>query len=190
MTGEEKSAGPTLNRFRAYLVLLARLHLDPDLRHRVDPSDIVQQTLLEAHQKRMQFRGSSDAELAAWLRQVLVHNLADAVRALGRARRDRSRERSLETALAESSARLQEWLAAEQSSPSQRAMRNEDLAQLAAALDQLPEAQRAAVVLHHLHGCTLADLARRLGRSEPAVAGLLHRGLRQLRHLLQEKMSP
>jgi RNA polymerase sigma-70 factor (ECF subfamily) len=79
MTDKDKGAGPTLDRFRAYLALLARLHLDPDLRHRVDPSDIVQQTLLEAHQKRTQFRGGSDAELAAWLRQILVHNLADAV---------------------------------------------------------------------------------------------------------------
>ncbi len=181
------NTGRTLERFRAYLALLARLHLDPDLRARIDPSDIVQQTLLEAHQKREQYRGGSDAELAAWLRRVLVHNLADVVRAHSRARRAVARERSLEAALEASSLRLHAWLAAEQSSPSQRAVKNEDLGRLAVALDQLPEAQRAAVVLHHLHGRPLAELARHLGRSEPAAAGLLHRGLRQLRQLLQEE---
>jgi RNA polymerase sigma-70 factor (ECF subfamily) len=182
--------GWTLERFRAYLALLARLHLDPDLRRRIDASDVVQQTMLEAHQKREQYRGRSDAELAAWLRQILVHNLADVVRAQGRARRDVARERSLNASLEASSLRLDAWLASEQSSPSQQAVKNEQLERLMVALDQLPEAQRAAVVLHHLHGCPLAELARRLDRSEPAVAGLLHRGLKALRQLLQEKTEP
>lgn len=189
MTDDAAEAGRTLERFRAYLGLLARLHLEPELRARIDPSDVVQQTLLEAHQKQAQFRGGGDAELAAWLRQILVHNLADAVRALGRAKRNPVREQSLEAAVNASSSRLEAWLAAEHSSPSQRAVKNEDLARLAVALDQLPEDQRAAVVLHHLQGCTLADLAHRLGRSEPAVAGLLHRGLRNLRKLLEEEPS-
>jgi RNA polymerase sigma-70 factor (ECF subfamily) len=188
--GYDGNPRQVLERFRAYLSLLARLHLDPDLRGRVDPSGVVQQTLLEAHQKRDQFRGTGDAEFAAWLRRILVHNLADAVRALGRQNRDAARERSLEAALEASSLRLHDWLRAEQSSPSQRAVKNEDLGRLAVALDQLPEAQRAAVVLHDMQGCSLADLARRLGRSESAVAGLLHRGLRALRQLLQEKTRP
>ena len=112
--------------------------------------------------------------------------LANVVRDLGRDRRDVNRERSLEAAAAESSARLEAWLAAEQSSPSQQAERNEQALRLADALTQLPEAQREVVLLRHCHGWSLADISRQLGRSPSAVAGLLHRGLRQLRALLEE----
>jgi RNA polymerase sigma-70 factor (ECF subfamily) len=186
MTPEPGTAGTALERFRAYLALLARLHWDARLQGRYDPSDLVQQTLLEAYQKRGQFQGQSDAELAAWLRRMLAHNLADTLRAVGRAKRDVDLERSLEAGLEDSSSRLGTWLAADQSSPSQRVMKQEELLRLADALDQLPPDQREAVVLHHLQGVALAVLAGQLGRSEAAVAGLLRRGLRKLRGLLQE----
>lgn len=187
MSHETAALEPSLARFREYLCLLARLQLDARQRDKLDPSDVVQQTLLEAHTKRDQFRGQTEAELAAWLRTMLAHNVADALRALGRAKRDVALERSLEASLNESSARLQAWLAADQSSPSQRAVKNEELLRLAQALTQLPEPQRDAVVLHHLQGWTLANLANHLDRSEAAVAGLLHRGLKKLRELLQEQ---
>src|SRR5262245_34352650 len=109
---------PTPERFREYLRLLAGLHLLPPWRERIDPSDLVQQTLLEAHAKRDQFRGQSAAEMAGWLRQMLAHNLADAVRAQSRAKRDAARERSLEAELNDSSARLNELLADGSPSPS------------------------------------------------------------------------
>jgi RNA polymerase sigma-70 factor (ECF subfamily) len=147
---------------------------------------VVQQTLLEAHAQRGQFRGTTEAELTAWLRRILAHNLADAGRAHRRECRDVARERSLDAAVDESASRLQAWAAADQTSPSGRAMRQEDLIRLAAALEQLPEPQRQAVLLHHLQGQTLAQTAAALGRTEPAVAGLLHRGLQRLRDLLQE----
>ena len=175
-----------LERYRAYLRLLARLQLGPRLQVRVDASDLAQQTLVQAYQALGQFRGVTDAELGAWLRQILARNLAHAARDLGRAKRDVARERSLEAALDESSARLGDWLAAEQSSPSQRADRNEQVVRLAEALAQLPEAQREALVQHYWQDRPLADIGRDLGRSPAAVAGLLHRGLKQLRTLLQE----
>jgi RNA polymerase sigma-70 factor (ECF subfamily) len=173
----------SLEEFRSYLLLLARMQLDPGPRNRIDPSDIVQQTLLEAHAKAGQF-GGDDSALAAWLRQALVNNLRDAWRALRREKRDPRREQALEQAVEHSTARLEAMLAAPHSSPSQRAVRNEDLVRLADALTRLPEAQREAIILHHLQSCSLAETARGLGRSDAAVAGLLHRGLKKLRELM------
>ncbi len=174
-----------LERFRAYLLLLARLQLDPRLRAKADPSGVVQQTLLEAY--RAAAVPESDGELAAWLRRLLANNLADEVRRAHALKRDPGRERSLEASLADSSARLEALLAADQSSPSQRAERNEELLRLAEALERLPEAQRTAVELHYLHGWPLADTAAHLGRGKSAVAGLLHRGLDKLRSWLQDE---
>jgi RNA polymerase sigma-70 factor (ECF subfamily) len=180
-------AGRLLEPFRAYLRLLARLHLAPQLRGKLDPSDVVQQTLLQAYQARDQFRGRSEAERAAWLRQILVRNLAQTVRDFGRAKRDLAHEQSLQAAVDASSARLEAWLAADQSSPSQQAEQGEQALRLAEALEQLPQAQREALVLQHWQGLSLAEIGGHLGRSPEAVAGLIKRGLKQLRHLLQEK---
>src|SRR5262245_26168011 len=178
--------GAELERYRPYLLLLARMRLDPRLRGKLDASDLVQQTLLEAHQGRLQFRGTTEAEEAAWLRQVLARNLANAVRDLLRDKRDVRREQSLEAAVEESSRRLEGWLAAEQSSPSARAERHERAVRLAAALAELPEAQREALTLHHLEGRPLDEVAGQVGRSREAVAALIKRGLRQLRERLGE----
>ena len=176
--------GLALERFRGYLLLLAQLHWKPQLQGRFDPADLVQQSLLEAHQKREQFLGSSEAELAAWLRQILAHNLADALRAAQRGKRDVRLEQSLEGMLEESSARLEACLAADQSSPSAQALANERLTRLADSLAQLPPDQREAVTLHHLQGRTLAELAEQMQRTEASVAGLLRRGLKKLRELM------
>src|SRR5260370_42487735 len=110
---------------------MARLHWDARMQGMYDPSALVQHALLEADEKRDQFQGQSDAELAAWLRRMLAHNLADTLRAVGRAKRDVALERSLEAGLADSSSRLGAWLAADQSSPSQRVMKQEELLRLA-----------------------------------------------------------
>ena len=187
MDRDADADGRGLEQFRDYLRLLARLRLDPRLRAKLDPSDVVQQTLLEAHQGLAQFRGRTVAEQAAWLRQILARNLANAVRDLGRGKRDVAREQSLEAAAEESASRLEAWLAAEQSSPSQRAERNEEVLRLAEALEQLPDAQRGALVLQHWQGWSLAQIGQHLGRSPEAVAGLIKRGLKQLRILLQER---
>jgi RNA polymerase sigma-70 factor (ECF subfamily) len=179
--------GLELERFRGYLLLLAQLHWDPRMQGRFEPMDLVQDALLEAHRKQAQFKGACDAELAGWLRQILAHNLADALRGLDRVKRDVHLERSLEALLEESSSRLQAWLAAEQTSPSKQAAANEELTRLADSLAQLPTSQREAVMLHHLQGLTLAELAQRMERTEASVAGLIRRGLKKLRELLGDQ---
>jgi RNA polymerase sigma-70 factor (ECF subfamily) len=173
-----------LERYRDYLRLMARLHLPPVLRGQLDPSDVVQQALLQAHQHREQFRGRSEPELAAWLRTILANQLAAAVRRSGRRRRDVTLERSVEADLAASSSRLEAWLTDDRSSPSEQAMRHERLRHLAEALARLPEDQRQAVELHHLQGRTLPEVAHEMRRSKEAVAGLLFRALKKLRQLL------
>lgn len=178
--------GHELERFRNYFRLLIQLRLDPRWQRKFDASDIVQQTFLEAHAKRSQFRGSSEDEWLAWVRQILAHNLADALRAAKREKRDAVRERSLDEALEASASDLGNWLAAEQSSPSHQADRHERALRLAEELAALPDAQREALVLQYWHGWTLAEIGTHLSRSPAAVAGLLKRGLKQLRQRLQE----
>jgi RNA polymerase sigma-70 factor (ECF subfamily) len=186
MHPESDAESLAVEQFRKYLLLLAQAQLGRQLGHKLDASDVVQQTLLDAHRQRQQFRGRTAAEMAAWLRRMLACNLADAVRALNRGKRDVARERSLEAAFEQSSARLEAWLAAEQSSPSDHAIRHEQVLLLSEALASLPEAQREAVVLHYWQGLTLAAVAEQMGRSPAAVAGLLQRGLRALRGLMSE----
>jgi RNA polymerase sigma-70 factor (ECF subfamily) len=151
---------------------------------KLDPSDVVQQTMLEAHAKRDQCRGATPEQQAAWLRQILAHNIADGLKGLNRAKRDIRRERSLEAQLAESSACLGAWLSTGDPTPSEQACQHERAIRLAEALGRLPSAQREAIILQHWEGWTLAQIADHLDRSPAAVAGLLKRGLKQLRQEL------
>jgi RNA polymerase sigma-70 factor (ECF subfamily) len=173
-------------RYRDYLRAMARVQLPAQLRGKLDPSDLVQQALLRAHEKQAQYRGRTPAEEAGWLRAILANTLAEAGRRFARQQRDVTREQSLEAALAESSARLEAWLAARDSSPSDAALRQEQQFRLAAALPRLPEDQRTALELRHFGGLAIAEIAREMGRSEIAVTGLIRRGLQRLRELLGE----
>jgi RNA polymerase sigma-70 factor (ECF subfamily) len=173
-------------RYRPYLHLLIRLEMDPHLQGKLDPSGVVQETLMEAHRDLEQLQGCNEAQRLAWLRRVLAHNLADELRRLGAQRRDAGREQSLQQALDESSCRLEAWLAAEQPSPSQQLVRQEQLVRMSVALEQLPDDQRRAIELHHLREQSLLEVAAGMGRSRGAVAQLIFRGLRRLRQQLEE----
>jgi RNA polymerase sigma-70 factor (ECF subfamily) len=158
--------------------------MDPRLRGQLDPSDVAQETLLRAHAGLDQFRGTTEAEMAAWLRRILANALQDAARRV--TRQEERLGRPLEAALEDSSARLEGWLADGNPSPGQQAVRNEQLLQLAAALEQLPDDQREAVILRHLQEFSLPEITKIMSKSRAAVAGLLFRGLRTLREQLHE----
>ena len=173
-----------LSRFRPYLLMLARLQFDEVLRGKLDASDIVQQTLLEAHRSRPQFRGQSEPEMAAWLRRILARNLADELRKFRSNKRNVQLEASLQASMDESADRLEQWLAVEDASPSDCAIVNEQIVAVASALLTLPADVRQAIELHYLRGESLTLVAKRLDSNEVAVASLLRKGLKQLRGIL------
>jgi RNA polymerase sigma-70 factor (ECF subfamily) len=179
--GDLEALGALLDRYRAYLRFLAQRKLERAVQARVDVSDVVQQTYLEAHRDFETFQGQEEAELMGWLRRILEHNAAHTIEHhLFAQKRTVDREKSLDDSRA-AGAPLAGQVAADQTSPSGRAMLGEAAARLAEAIESLPEDQREAIRLRHLEGWTLEQLSRRLGRSESAVAGLLKRGLRGLR---------
>jgi RNA polymerase sigma-70 factor (ECF subfamily) len=170
---------------RPWLLAWARLLLDPRYQAKIDPEDLVQETLLKAQGAldRGVFQGDTDAAFEAWLRTILVNTLRDFVRKL---RLPVGLEHSLDQDIEQSSLRLAGFLAADTTSPSQKVVKREDFLRLARALAQLPPEQRQAVELKHLHGWSMAAIAEHLGKSEEAVGGLLYRGLKKLRTLLED----
>jgi RNA polymerase sigma-70 factor, ECF subfamily len=172
-------------RFRDYLHVLAESQLTARLRSKVDPADVVQQTLLQAHQARDQLRGTSDAELAAWLRTILCNVLFGLAREYSRQCRDVNREQSMH-ALEQSSLHLANLLAAKTSSPSAALQRHERANQIAHAMLQLTSDQRQAIMLKYWHNATLAEIGEQLGKSTEAVAGLIFRGMQKLRESFKE----
>jgi RNA polymerase sigma-70 factor (ECF subfamily) len=178
--------GQRLERYRDYLRLLARLQIDPRLRAKLDPSDVVQQTLLNAWRCLDQLRGKSKGELAAWLRRILANNLAQELRRFTRPGHNIRLEQSLQGALEKSSLCLEKILGDKQPSPVQEAERTEWSLRVAAALAELPDDQRTAIEMRYFDVLALADISRYMNRTEKSVAGLLRRGIERLRERLAE----
>lgn len=178
---------PSLERYSEYLRLLAQQRLDARLRNHLDPSDLSQQTLLTAYAKFDQFRGTTDAELAAWLRAILFRQLAMARRKLGLNGRARPCPQELDPGY--STTRLASLLVADQPSPEAYAIHAEQWAGLTTAMSRLPDDQREALELHHLHGLSVAEIALRLDRTSAAVTGLLYRATKTMKISLCESKS-
>jgi RNA polymerase sigma-70 factor (ECF subfamily) len=177
-----------LQRYLPLLRVQARqLHLDPRMRPRFDASDLVGETLLKACAELPGIRGSTEAELVAWLQQILANCAIDQVRREKAGKRDVALERSLHAAAGESSARLEVFLRTGGPSPSEEAQQREELLRLAAAIDQLPEAERDVVILRKLMSLSIAEIAEQLGRTKKSVAGLLERGVHRLSQALPKR---
>jgi RNA polymerase sigma-70 factor (ECF subfamily) len=178
--GEAAALARLLELYRNYLRILARTQLDANLRVQLEASDLVQETLLEAHRDFVQFAGSTERELMAWLRQILVRNLADQIKRLKTAGRNWHRQESLEVLLDRSSLELDRALANGISSPSAQASRREQAVLLADALARLPPEYREVIVLRNLEHRKFDDIAQRMGRSSGAARMLWARALEKL----------
>jgi RNA polymerase sigma-70 factor (ECF subfamily) len=188
--GDNLALGRLLEVYRAYLVVLARVQIGRRLQGKADASDVVQEAFLGACRDFAQFRGSTEAEFVAWLRQILASLLANLVRHYqGTQRRDVRLERELAVALDQSSQALDRGLITPQSSPSQQVIRREQSLLLAQALDQLPEEWRDLLILRHLEGLSFPEVSRRLGRSVDSLKKQWPRALAGLRRLLERGVA-
>lgn len=190
--GEPQARERLLADCRSYLAILARAEVESWLRTKVDPSDLVQQTLMEAHLAFDRFRGGTRAEWLAWLRRILAHNAADFVRQYGgTAKRELRREVRFRSP-AESSAGPAGVAepAGPVETPSQILIRREREIELARALDQLAPDHREVIMLRNLQRLRFDEVAQRMGRSRPAAQMLWMRAIEKLKDALQEPSRP
>ncbi len=187
--GRPHALGQLLELYRNYLELLARLQISRRLRGKIDADDLVQDTLLEAYEAFAQFRGTTEAELAGWLRKILTSNAVSLARRFyGTQRRDVRLERELAEELEQSSAVLDRGFTAPQSSPSQQAAKREQAVLLADALKRLPKDYREAIILRQLEGLSFPEVAQRMERSLDSVKKLWMRALTRLRQVLEDPL--
>ncbi len=184
--GDRQALGELLEAYRDGLHRLAARRLDERVAVRVDASDLIQMTFLEAQRNLAQFQGEDEPAWRAWLEGILGHNVANAVRDHARLlKRDVRREQSMDDSHGAASP-LKRELDGDDSSPSQRVMRGEEADRLLRALESLPPEQRLAVRLRHLEGWQLLEIAEHMGRTAAATAGLIKRGLQTLRRRMRE----
>jgi RNA polymerase sigma-70 factor, ECF subfamily len=183
--GDTGALGRVLEEYRNYLTLLARIQIGRRLQGKVDPADLVQDTFLDAHRQFPKFRGGSAPEVAAWLRRILAGQLAHLIRRYCTAEaRDVRLEQSLEEELGSSSDWLARGLSSPGTSPSESAVRREELLRLGDALERMPPDYRDVIVLRQLEGLPFSEVARRMGKTEDSIQKLWVRGLDALRKLL------
>jgi RNA polymerase sigma-70 factor (ECF subfamily) len=190
--GEQVAREQLFNRYGAYLQVLARAQLGRHLRGKCEPSDVVQMTLLEAHRDFATFQGSQEAELLAWLRRILAHNLFNEARRFAAQQRDAAREVSLDHVRAgveHSSVALGRNLAAAGPSPSQLASQRESAVRLADALSRLPEDYQTVLLLRIFEELPAEEVAQRMGRSAGAVRMLQMRALQALREVMASETA-
>ena len=183
--GDSEALGRLLHGYRSYLKLLARIQIDSRLQGKVDPSDLAQETFLQAQRDFKSFRGVTEQALLQWLRKILRARLSKLVqRFYGTQRRNLHLEHQLDQELDRSSQAVQA-LAASQSSPSKQAARQEETACLADALERLPADYREVIVLRQLEELKFSEVAERMKRSVGSVKQLWMRALVALRRLLE-----
>ncbi|WP_397571538.1 sigma-70 family RNA polymerase sigma factor [Schlesneria sp. T3-172] len=180
--GDQATLGRLLESYQNYLRLLARIEIGRRLQGKVDASDIVQETFLEAHRQFPHFQGTAEAQLTKWLRTILAGTVANVVRRyVGTQARNLTLERELAVGLDQSTCALEQMLVDRHSSPSHQAMRGEQSLQVAEAMSRLPEDYQTVLVLRHLEGLSFPQVAERMGKTVDSVEKLWLRGLTRLK---------
>ena len=183
--GSREAMGQALETYRAYLLLVANRQLDPELRAKGGASDLVQETFLEAQRDFAQFHGGSGDELQAWLRQLLLNNVANfARRYRDTDKRDVSRERALDRETPSGAA--ERGLMADTPSPSGHAMAREQTSAIEQAVAHLPEDYVQVITWRYRDGLAFDEIARRMNRSENAIRKLWFRAIERLREELPD----
>lgn len=183
--GDDAARDALFEKCRAYVTVVARAQVESWLQAKVDASDLVQQTMLEAHCGLDDFRGSTEAEWLAWLRRILMHNAADFVRQYGAAEKRRvGREVALRVPARDGSRPGVRDPSDPGESPSELVLRRERELQVAEAVTKLPEDYQEVIMLRNLQRLPFNEVARRMGRSRPAVQMLWMRALCKLQDVL------
>jgi RNA polymerase sigma-70 factor (ECF subfamily) len=184
--GDEFERDRLFEACRGYLALVARTQVESWLQAKADASDLVQQTLLEAHKGFDRFEGKTEAEWLAWLRRILSHNAADLVRRYrGTTKRQARREIPLRRPSDDSQAGGAPEPAGREPTPSQQLVARDRDLQIAAALDQLTPDHREVIVLRNLERLPFDVVAERMGRSRPAVQMLWARAIKRLQETVE-----
>ena len=170
---------------RNYVTIAARAEMASWLKAKVDASDLVQQTMLEAHRGLANFRGTTEGEWLAWLKRIVAHNAADFVRRYhGVEKRCAAREVPLGPS--DDSQRPGRQLSDGGPTASQVIMQKELQLQVADAVSRLPEDYQEVVILRNLQQLPFDEVAERMGRSRPAAQMLWMRAIRKLQEILEE----
>lgn len=189
--GSGEQLGALLETYRKYLNILADSRLDRKLRSRLSYSDIVQETMLQAHRDFSQFRGTSEREFLCWLRKILAHTLARVIETHVLAKkRDVRRDVSMATMAAgveRSTMRLNVAFAASARTPSSHARERERAVILADAMDSLPSAQREVLILRNMQGLKFSEVAEEMGRTPAATKMLWMRAIKRLRQQYENR---
>ena len=178
-TGDPAAMGDLLSLYRDYLLSIASQEIPAELHAKVNPSDVVQDTFLEASRIFARFRGTETENVRAWLRGILLNKLNELQQHyFGTEKRQIRREQSLDGG--RNGPRLPQAVVGSDSTPSGHAIRNEESQQLSEALARLPEHYRQVLAWRSFEGLSFAEIGRRLERSEDAARMLYTRAFERL----------
>ncbi len=180
--GCQVTMGKLLDEIRAYLHTVAACGIDTDIRGKLSASDLVQETLLDAHRNFQAFNGQNSVQLKAWIRRILINNLINHYRRLrDTKKRDVSREKN--------DFQVDELVTKEAETPSQVAIEREEQLMLDQEMAQLPESYRHVILLRHREQLTFAEIAERLGKSGDAARMIWYRAFDQLSKAIDKRIG-
>lgn len=181
--GDDSALGLIVSRLRNYLLLVANAEMQPSIRSKFCGSDIIQQSMLEAHQAIGAFRGTTESELKAWLKKIVLSNLVDETRRYQKTRkRDTSREVPVDwhaQPLAQPNGQTASWMVS----------KNEFDQQLFIAIHELPARQRHVIEARHRDAMPYSKIAVELNITEDAARKLWTRGVNSLKRTLSKSAS-